>query len=114
MHTLGCMPLYSLCTVEFSAVTDYKLPRHSYYSACIHSHAVILVREVLVTRSGPSEAIPLIEEDTAGISIPREVFSGLSGGQNVRVASVLYRNMTGFLPEYLTEDDSRSVNTHNT
>ena len=53
--------------------------------------------------------IPLIEEDTAGINIPGEVFSNLNGGQNVRVASVLYRNMTGFLPERLTEDDDRSV-----
>ena len=67
--------------------------------------AVILVQEVLV--SNADEVITLIEEEAAGISIPREVFSSLKE-KRVRVASTLFRNMTGFLPESLKEETSNA------
>ena len=72
----------------------------------VHLHAVILVQEVLV--SNADEVITLIEEEAAGISIPREVFSSLKEKQRVRVASTLFRNMTGFLPESLKEETSNA------
>ena len=51
-----------------------------------------------------NETVPLIDGKGAKIALPGEVFSDLEAGERVRVASVLLRNMSGFLPESLSED----------
>ena len=51
--------------------------------------------------------MPNEELDTVniGISVPSEVISGLGeNGERVRMASFLYRNMSGLLPETLEEE----------
>ena len=57
------------------------------------------------------EKIPLIQAEEAQISISREVLTSCRGKRevNVRVASLLYRNMSGLLPERLEEDIGRFV-----
>ena len=56
-----------------------------------------------------NETVPLIDRKGAKIALPGEVFSDLEAGERVRVASVLLRNMSGFLPESLSEDMMRLV-----
>ena len=66
---------------------------------------VLLVKEVIVNDT--NERIALIEDEAAGISFPREVLTGIVvGRERVRVASLLFRNMSGLLPERLEEDDN--------
>ena len=48
-----------------------------------------------------------VEEEEAEISIPREVLEGLrNGSQPVRMASLLFRNKSGLLPERLEGNDN--------
>ena len=48
-----------------------------------------------------------VEEEEAEISIPREVLEGLgNGSQLVRMASLLFRNKSGLLPERLEGNDN--------
>ena len=49
---------------------------------------------------------PIVNED-AQISIPREVLAGLVNGERVRMASFLFRNISGLLPPTLEADDTR-------
>ena len=51
---------------------------------------------------------PIVGED-AEISIPREVLEGLGRGERVRMASFLFRNMSGLLPESLEVDDNNRL-----
>ena len=53
------------------------------------------------------EMIPLIQEETAGISIPGEVLSGFGEKEQIRVASLLFRNMSGLLPESLPRNQTK-------
>ena len=62
------------------------------------------------TSSTDSELFTLIDNNAARISIPREVFHGLEVAQQVRVASFLYRNLSGFLPQSL--EDQKLVPYH--
>ena len=64
---------------------------------------VILVREVKVTSRTVNETLSLIESENASISIPREVFSVVKERTLIRVASTLFRNMTGCLPERISQ-----------
>ena len=51
-----------------------------------------------------------IDEDSARISIPREVLEGATAeGAPVRMASFLFRNMTGLLPESLSDEDQNDT-----
>ena len=56
-----------------------------------------------------SELITLTNDSAARIRIPREVFLGLEQTKHVRVASILYRNMSGILPQSLEEENNVSV-----
>ena len=47
-----------------------------------------------------------VEEEEAEISIPREVLESLGNGESVRMASLLFRNMSGLLPEMLEGADN--------
>ena len=47
-----------------------------------------------------------VEEEEAEISIPREVLEGVGNGEPVRMASLLFRNMSGLLPERLEGSDN--------
>ena len=67
----------------------------------------LLVREIATMKA--NETVPLIDRKGAKIALPGEVFSDLEAGERVRVASVLLRNMSGFLPESLSEDMMRLV-----
>ena len=68
-------------------------------------HTDLLFKEVLAnTTTSSTDLITLIDDDAARISIPREVFRGLDEARPVRVASFLYRNMSGLLPQSLEED----------
>ena len=61
--------------------------------------AVLTVEEVPINNT--KERISLIEGENARISIPREVIANVEGRESVRVVSILYRNMSGLLPERL-------------
>ena len=69
--------------------------------------AVFRVEEV---RAVDKDFVSLIDEDSARISIPREVLEGaIAGGAPVRMASFLFRNMTGLLPESLSDEDQNDT-----
>ena len=59
------------------------------------------VEEVMIDKI--TERMSPIEEDSARISIPREVLEGATGETPVRMASFLFRNMSGLLPESLND-----------
>ena len=61
--------------------------------------AVLRVEEVSINST--NERISLIEGENTTISIPREVIANVEGRESVRVVSILYRNMSGLLPERL-------------
>ena len=67
----------------------------------------LLVKEVLVNET--DERIAPIEGELAEISIPREMLSGLRGNERVRMASFLFKNMSGLLPESLKEDENNRL-----
>ena len=68
---------------------------------------VFIVEEVLVGEA--DERLSPIEGEDAVISIPMEVFGGLGGEERVRMASFLFRNMSGLLPENLEGTDNRCM-----
>ena len=49
---------------------------------------------------------PFERDDDHQISIPREVLGGLQRGRRVRMASFLFMNMSGLLPETLNSSVS--------
>ena len=61
-----------------------------------------MVEEATVNET--SERISLIEDKDASISIPQEA---LSGAERARIASLLFRNLSGLVPESLGEDNYR-------
>ena len=48
-----------------------------------------------------SESVTPIREDIAEISIPSEVFASQDSVNPIRLASFLFRNMSGLLPQRL-------------
>ena len=50
-----------------------------------------------------------IEEKDAEISIPRDVLEGLERGKPVRMASFLFRNMSGLLPKSLEGANNKKL-----
>ena len=78
-----------------------SLPTNAY--SC--TYTVFLVEEVLVDEV--DERLSPIEGEDAVISIPREVFGGLGREEQVRMASFLFRDMSGLLPENLERTDNR-------
>ena len=56
-----------------------------------------------------NDSVSPIDEDSARISIPREVIEGSAGGAPVRMAFFLFRNMTGLLPESLSDEDQNDT-----
>ena len=77
------------------------------------SHSFILmtgfhVEEVTIDKN--VDMLSPIDEDSARISIPREVVeSAIAEGAPVRMASFLFRNMTGLLPESLGDEDQNDT-----
>ena len=69
---------------------------------CTHPHTYTVVRVYDVFLEKP------ISEEGVAIKIPREVLG--SGGPRVRMASFLFRNMSGLLPGSIEgTDDTRLV-----
>ena len=55
-----------------------------------------------------------INSENATIHVPvREVLSGSENGESVRMASLLFRNMSGLLPERLPEEADRNRSAQN-
>ena len=55
------------------------------------------------------ERISPIEGEIAEISIPiREVLAGVGNKQQTRMATILFRNMSGLLPESLVDVDDKN------
>ena len=53
-----------------------------------------------------AEYSPIWGEEDVNIAIPiREVLSGLTGGEEVRMAAFLFRNMSGLLPKRIDSDE---------
>ena len=69
------------------------------YNKQCHAHAVFHVEEVSVDDS--PKVISPTEGETAELSIPREVFESADRGVPLRMASFLFRNMSGLLPASL-------------
>lgn len=54
-----------------------------------------------------NERMTSFDGESAEISIPiREVLAGVGNGEQIRMASILFRNMSGLLPESLTDDNN--------
>ena len=67
--------------------------------------AVFHVEEISVHETDPMKLSPIQGED-AEIIIPiREVLVGLESGAEVRMAALLFRNMSGLLPESIDHED---------
>ena len=63
------------------------------------------VKEVSVNETSVATLSPIQGED-AEIIIPiREVLSGLESGEEVRMAALLFRNMSGLLPDRIDYED---------
>ena len=56
-----------------------------------------------------NDSVSPIDEESARISIPREVIEGSAGGALVRMASFLFGNMTGLLPGSLSDEDQNDT-----
>lgn len=67
-------------------------------------HSVFHVVEVLAEVTA-ERIFPMINGESAKLSIPREVLKGAKSGARVRMASFLFRNMSGFLPERLSVEN---------
>ena len=66
------------------------------------------IEEVMIDKN--ADMLSPIEDDSARISIPREVVEGTTTeGAPVRMASFLFRNMTGLLPESLSDEDQNDT-----
>ena len=67
--------------------------------------AVFHVEEVSVNEASAATLSPIQGED-AEIIIPiREVLAGLESGAEVRMAALLFRNMSGLLPDSTDYED---------
>ena len=67
---------------------------------------VFLVEEVSVNEASTASTLSPIEGEDAKIIIPiREVLEGLDSGSEVRMAALLFRNMSGLLPEKIDYED---------
>ena len=71
-----------------------------------HSISVVfLVEEVSVNEASVATLSPIQGED-AEIIIPiREVLKGLESGAEVKMAALLFRNMSGLLPDRIRYED---------
>ena len=70
---------------------------------CMHylnSLAVLRVKEVSINTTN-ERISSQFEGGNAGISIPREVIASVEGRETILIVSILYRNMSGLLPESL-------------
>ena len=61
--------------------------------------------EVLVDKT-TERMSPRIEGEFAEINVPREVLKGAKRGVRVRMASFIFRNMSGLLPEKLSAENN--------
>ena len=69
--------------------------------------AVFRVEEVSVNEASAATLSP-IQGEVAEIIIPiREVLAGVESGTEVRMAALLFRNMSGLLPESTDHDKDR-------
>ena len=59
--------------------------------------------------SESTDGISPIERENAQINVPREVLSGVRRGEMVRMASLLFRNMSGILPERLNSSAANKL-----
>ena len=53
------------------------------------------------------ESITPIEEESVKIDIPREVLEGVESGDQIRLATTIFRNMSRLLPETLPGKQNR-------
>ena len=67
----------------------------------VETPIVFHVEELLVNETEETILKPPIEGENAEISIPREVLESARGKTPIRMASFLFRNMSGLLPESL-------------
>ena len=74
----------------------------------LRTSIVFHVEELLVDET--NERISPFKGENAEISIPREVLESAERRTPIRIASFLFRNMSGLLPESLEEE--RLVNRH--
>jgi hypothetical protein len=70
------------------------------------------IEEVTIDNFKSAGRVSPIEENSARISIPREVLEGAAQGASVRMASFLFRNMSGLLPESLSNSDGAQNDTY--
>ena len=77
-------------------------PKHKWY----HCFEVFHVQELLIAE--PGKSMTPIEEDVAEISIPSEVLANQEDGNPIRMASFLFRNMSGLLPQRLSSNGAEN------
>ena len=72
-------------------------------------NAVLDVVELSVNDIISAERISPIEGQIAEISIPiREVLAGVGNKEEARMATILFRNMSGLLPESLVDANDKN------
>ena len=75
-----------------------------YYHAC--TSTVFHVEELSVNVTAGAVSLSPIQGENAEIIIPiREVLAGLESGAEVRMAALLFRNMSGLLPDSTDYED---------
>ena len=71
------------------------------YTHYLNSLAVLRVKEVSIINTTNERISSQFEGENARISIPREVIASVEGRESILFVSILYRNMSGLLPESL-------------
>ena len=66
----------------------------------LNSLAVLRVKKVSINATN-ERISSQFEGENARISIPREVVASVEGRESILIVSILYRNMSGLLPERL-------------
>ena len=92
--------IFSCLEMTVASIVDGLIVQGSLYYILI-IHAVLRVKQIHTNTTDEKFNMSLIEDEDAEIHIPREVISGHGADEQVRVASFLYRNMSGLLPERL-------------
>ena len=96
-------PLWLLLYLVSTTILGSKDFQHN---ASLSLYDTVLQVENIFTNSTNATTATFGNALACRISIPAEVFSGLEEAQEVRVASFIYMNISGFLPESLEEDKS--------
>ena len=116
MHACDSVSIIVLRCTWCDQFHKHWTPQYNYDPVCsifkliiMHINSVAVFRVEEVRAENLKDIVSPIDEDSARISIPREVLEGSAEGAPVRMASFLFRNMTGLLPESLGDENQNDT-----